>query len=123
MGTLQTVVKFGSCSTCYHPLQLSLFTLRISKLFFVSHFTFLLQTIKSWLQGPPTAERRRQRKLSGRKLLLFLQLFLLYFAWRIIVSSFCLRPTFYFSNAKRSRSWTWGPPMTGPMPWSNWHNG
>jgi len=66
MGTLQTVVKFGSCSTCYHPLQLSLFTLRISKLFFVSHFTFLLQTIKSWLQGQPTAERRRQRKFSGR---------------------------------------------------------
>src|SRR6218665_1705828 len=63
---------------------------------------------RSWSLGPSTAERKRQRKLSGHRLLL-LQLFLLYYT--LCISTFCL--TFYFSNAKTQEAGL-GPPTAEP---------
>src|SRR6218665_1531684 len=71
---------------------------------------------RSWWQGPPTAERKRQRKLSGHRPTRLCCYFYNYFCfislYALVNSSFWL--TFYFSNAKKSRSWSRGLLTAGP---------
>src|SRR6218665_1886984 len=62
-------VIFTSIFTLFH------FT-HLLALFCLTFYRFNAKRSRSWSQGPPTAERKTQRKLSGH--ILFLQLFLLY---------------------------------------------
>src|SRR6218665_3064349 len=72
--------EYGTDRGCYFYKNFYFISLDALVSFLSNIFPFLCKKSRNWSQGPPMAERKRQRKLSGYNyMLLFLQFYLFYF--------------------------------------------